>query len=1135
MNSLDFPIIGIGASAGGIDAFHAFFTHMPPDTGMAFVVILHLPPDRKSMLTEILSRWTSIPVTQAYDGAAIEPNHVYVSPPQAVVTLRDGCLGVQVPREGSERTFRPIDGFFDSLGTAMGERSVGIVLSGTGSDGALGLKAIKERGGLTVAQGSNGTAPQYGEMPAGAIATGVVDLVSPVEEIPGHLLRLKNSHIEVADTGDPQSATEAARLAICALLRKHLGHDFSGYRSQTFLRRVERRMAVVNATTLEEYVEKLKTDPSEIPLLFRDLLIRVTSFFRDPEAFESVGSKAIPQLFEHKMADDIVRVWVPGCATGEEAYSLAILLREHMDSMPVVPKVQIFATDIDDSAIATARLGRYPKTLLDGLSKERLKRFFSLSQGSYCVTKEIRDLCTFSVHNLVRDPPFSVMGLVSCRNLLIYMNPELQARIIPMFHYALMPRGILILGGSESVAQFANLFETVDKNARIFQRREGRTPELKLRWRNPHLFAHEMQWDGHRAPHDLAARPENYDPMIPRNPASTAKREISNFEHLLEPAEPTAEFVSQLQTALGGVSEHLQSLAEEHQTALEELRSANEELHSVNEEMQSSNEELETSKEELQSLNEELHTVNLRLTEKIDELDHANSDLRNLFDSTEIATIFLDRHLLIRSFTKAIATIFNLIPSDCGRPLTDIVSRLQYRGLREDVQFVLSTLQPFEARVEREDHSAHYIMRILPYRDPDGAVTGVLVTFVDISSIVRAETALLEADTRKDVFLATLSHELRNPLAPIRMAAQILQSPNLAAHQFNEARMIIARQVTHMSSLLDDLLDVARITRGSFLLKKAYVEIKELMEDAVVATQAVVTAKHHTLRVEYPPTPIRVEVDPVRITQVITNLLTNAAKYTPDGGLIYLGARLEQNFLSIYVRDNGVGLSSEALCTVFDMFSRVQSELGRAEGGLGIGLALVKGLIELHGGRVEARSAGPNQGSEFTVCLPRSLIVEESDSDSPTDGQADQSTAPRRIMIADDNRDAAEAMKMLLLLSGHDVHLAHSGAEALEVANLVRPEIGILDIGMPDMDGYDVAERIRHEAWGKDLKLIAVTGWGQDADKRRALAAGFDYHLTKPIEFEKLKQLIDNSRPAAASGAGRLALDPIKSTLAAKR
>jgi two-component system, chemotaxis family, CheB/CheR fusion protein len=433
MSSGGFPIIGIGASAGGIEAFHAFFNRMPADCGMAFVVILHLPADRKSMLGDILRHWTSMPVVEAVHGTRIEANHVFVPPPHAIVTLVDGHLAVELPPDKSDRVFRPIDGFFDSLGTVMRERAVGIVLSGTGSDGALGLKAIKERGGLTVAQGSKGTAPLYGEMPAGAIATGAVDLISPVEEIPGHLSRLKNARVEVPEDGDADGATDPARLMICTLLRTHLGHDFSGYRSQTFLRRVNRRMAVANATTLEEYIAKLKADPAEITLLFRDLLIRVTSFFRDQDTFDALAAKVIPKLFAGRMADGNVRLWVPGCATGEEAYSLAILLREYMDSLPAPPKVQVFATDIDDSAIATARLGRYPKTLLEGLSEERRRRFFKASHGSYCVTKEIRDLCTFSVHNLVRDPPFSMMSLVSCRNLLIYMNPDLQARIIPVF------------------------------------------------------------------------------------------------------------------------------------------------------------------------------------------------------------------------------------------------------------------------------------------------------------------------------------------------------------------------------------------------------------------------------------------------------------------------------------------------------------------------------------------------------------------------------------------------------------------------------------------------------------------------------------------------------------------------------
>jgi two-component system CheB/CheR fusion protein len=1111
MSSTEFPIIGIGASAGGIDAFHAFFDRMPADSGVAFVVILHLPADRKSMLSGILSRWTSMPVVEAVNGTEVEANHVYVPPPHAIVTLVDGHLGIVFPPENSDRIFRPIDGFFDSLGAALRERAVGIVLSGTGSDGALGLKAIKECGGLTIAQGTNGTAPLYGEMPAGAIATGAVDLVAPVEEIPGHLLRLKNARVEIPAGREAADATEAARLEICTLLRKHLGHDFSGYRSQTFLRRVARRMAVVNITTLEEYIAKLEADPAEITLLFRDLLIRVTSFFRDEETFKTLASGVIPPLFEGRMADGLVRIWVPGCATGEEAYSLAMLLREHMDSLRAAPKVQVFATDIDDSAIATARLGRYPKTLLEGLSEERRRRFFSKSQGSYCVTKEIRDLCTFSIHNVIRDPPFSTMNLVSCRNLLIYMNPDLQARIIPVFHYALVPGGILLLGGSESVAQHANLFDTVDKTARIFQRREGRSPELNLSWQQPQFGSQlrEGSTDGQPqdAQHGLPFSGLNAMRMNRHAVTEQDRSKGAQFEQLLGPVELNAEIVGQLQNAIRVSGEQLQSLTEEHQTALEELRSANEELHSVNEEMQSTNEELETSKEELQSLNEELHTVNLRLSENIDELDQANSDLRNLFDSTEIATVFLDRHLIIRSFTTAIATIYNLIPSDHGRPLTDIVSHVQYRGLREDVAFVLSNLEPLERRVDRDDQSVHYIMRILPYREPDSTVSGVLVTFVDVTSIVRAEKALVEADVRKDVFLATLSHELRNPLAPIRMAAELLQSPELGEAQLGHARTVIARQVTHMSTLLDDLLDVSRITRGSFLIKKEYVDIQVLIDDAVDAAEPAVDVKQHTLRVERPSTPIQLEVDPVRLTQVITNLLTNATKYTPNGGLIYIGARLDPNHLAIYVRDNGIGLEAGALSKVFEMFTRVEPEVGRSEGGLGIGLALAKGIVELHGGRIEAHSAGPDQGSEFVICLPRSLIVSPPVSSPDRDRDATAPTSPRRILIADDNRDNAETMSLLLRVSGHEVHVAHSGPTALELAKRIRPHIGILDIGMPGLTGYQVAERIRHEAWGKDITLVAVTGWGQDADKRRALAAGFDQHLTKPIDPEVLKRL----------------------------
>jgi two-component system, chemotaxis family, CheB/CheR fusion protein len=1123
MAEADITIVGIGASAGGLDAFRSFFEHMPSDSGMAFVVILHLPADYKSMLPDILERWTSMPVVPADDGTAVEPNSVYVPTPHSAVAFVEGCLRVREPNPGASRILRPIDDFFDSLARELREWAVGIVLSGTGSDGALGLKAIKECGGLTIAQGGDGNGPQYAEMPAGAIATGSVDLIAAAEQMPEHLLRIRAARAAALES--PTASAEqidAARLEICALLMAQLGHDFSGYRDKTFLRRVQRRMHVVNAPTLEAYVARLRADSVETKTLFRDLLIGVTSFFRDQDTFTILEEHVIPQLFEGKHADGIVRVWVPGCATGEEAYSLAILLREHMDRLAQVPRVQVFATDIDDAAITTARLGRYPETLLAGLSSERRARFFRGSEGSYVVAKEVRELCTFSSHNLVRDPPFSRMDLVSCRNLLIYLDAELQAVVIPIFHYAMSPGGILLLGGSESVARHPALFEPLHKTARIFRRLDGKSPNLQLRMRSADLVVQAADRGRSRAsvqaaPASSASSPGHSTQATgPEWPAGTASMAIgqrcgswlSRLGRRWGGSRAESDEREPVRAELRRVEEQLQSLKEEHQTALEELRSSNEELHSVNEEMQSANEELETSHEELQALNEELNTVNARLNEKVDELDAINNDLRNLFESTEIATIFLDRHLVIRSFTPAIATLYNLIPSDQGRPLTDIVSRLQYDRLRDDVSRVLESREPLERRIARADQGAHYVMRIVPYRGPDSAVSGALVTFIDVTSIVQAETSLRDADVRKDIFLATLSHELRNPLAPIRTAARLLESADLDPTHVARARAIIARQVSHMSSLLDDLLDVSRITRGSFVLKKQLVDLEDLIDAAVEAVQPAVDARNHTLRIERPAKALMLEVDPVRITQVLSNLLTNATKYTPVGGEIAIGARLESPGLAMFVRDNGIGLAPEMITRVFEMFNRVQTQVDRSEGGLGIGLALVKGLVELHGGRVVARSAGLGLGSEFVVSLPSTAIVHVS---PPTHGAGEHGQrhmVRRRVLVVDDNRDGADALKMYLQLAGQEVLVAYSGNEALEAAAEWHPDVVVLDIGMPGLSGYEVAKRLRERAWGAPMRLIALTGWGQEHDKRLAAEAGFDHHVTKPVDPEHLVDLM---------------------------
>jgi two-component system CheB/CheR fusion protein len=776
-------VVGIGASAGGLDAFHSFFKAMPSDSGMAFVVVLHLPANRKSMLPEILGRWTSMAVVEAQDGGILEANHVYVPPPHANTTMRDGRLRLQVPLYDAPREERPIDGFFDSLAANLRQNAIGIILSGTGTDGALGLKAIRENGGFTLAQGRDGSRPQFDGMPSGAIATGAVDLVVSVEDMPEHLMRQRALATLDEPLADDPAAREAARLMICAILRAQIGHDFGGYKDKTFMRRVQRRMHVLGVTTVHDYITRLEGDHDEVTKLFRDLLIRVTSFFRDGDTFSVLEQEVIPRLFKGMNAEKTVRVWVPGCATGEEAYSLAILLREQAARLQGAPKLQIFATDIDEPALDTARTGRYPATLLEGLSPARRARFFTQSGNGYVVTREIREICTFSAHSLVRDPPFSRMNLISCRNLLIYLDTELQARVIPAFHYSLVPHGMLLLGSSETTARHEELFTALNKGARIFERRDVQSPRLDIQRQGRYGPSPERPGLPQRPPESPQARTRivieegleaGRTQVAPQTKPATAIARIAgqtrrSFQAIGRRLYPGLGTIETLQKALFKTEDQLQALTEEHSTAVEELRSANEELHSVNEELQSTIEELETSKEEIQSVNEELHTVNSQLSEKVDELDRANSDLKNLFDSTEVATVFLDRHLIIRGFTPAVSAIYNLIPSDQGRPLTDIVSRLRYDGLRGDVAKVLDTLEPLERRVTRDDGKVHFIMRVLPYRGPDSTVDGTLVTFLDVSSIV-------EAETHQRLLVDELNHRVKNMLTVVvSLAAQTLR------------------------------------------------------------------------------------------------------------------------------------------------------------------------------------------------------------------------------------------------------------------------------------------------------------------------------------------------------------------------
>ena len=854
-------LVAIGASAGGIEAFRQFFTKMPADSGLAFVVVLHLSAGHKSMLSEILGRWTTMPVVEATDGVFVEPDWVLVIPGGTVAELRDGRLLLKPVPDGAPHSGTPIDAFFDSVASSLGEEAVGVVLSGTGHDGSLGLKAIKARGGLTLAQGTDETGPEYPGMPGSAVAAGAVDLYVRVEEMPERILAARQVRLATQQEGIAPEE-DRVRFQICDILRSQMGHDFSQYKQQTFTRRVQRRMQVLRLTRYDDYLKALSADREQAVLLFRDLLISVTSFFRDGATFEVLEKSVIPRLFAGKDAASEVRIWVPGCATGEEAYSLAILVREHLEKVTIRPKVQIFASDIDDKAIGTARAGHYPATLLAGMSKQRLSRFFVESPEGFSVRQEVRELCTFSTHSLIRDPPFSRMDLISCRNLLIYLDNDLQDRVIPVFHYALVPNGILVLGAAETIPRHERLFQPLDRNHHIYFRREGPSDvpgnyhfttsdsrqgagagvtirsDPKAQWAKAVTFANRRVLERFASPFVVVtatgdvvhfsshigrflqpaagAPTNNLFEMARRGWAlelraalrrcvetgrpfeqtrlfSAADAERSSSVKLIVEPLPSPEndqlymiaFVESEtgQAANGGGSriapdpdsslaiadlerenrdlrEQVQLVADEHATAIEELRSSNEELQSVNEELQSTNEELETSREEIQSVNEELNTVNIELSAKVEQLDRNNSGLKNLFDSTKVATIFLDPYFIIRSFTPEIAAIYNLIPSDIGRPLSDIISRLAYKTLEEDVRTVMNSLQPMEKRVQRQDGSAHYLMRILPYRTPDSTVDGSLITFVDVTSIVRAEE-------HQRLLVDELNHRVKNMLTVV--------------------------------------------------------------------------------------------------------------------------------------------------------------------------------------------------------------------------------------------------------------------------------------------------------------------------------------------------------------------------------
>jgi two-component system, chemotaxis family, CheB/CheR fusion protein len=1560
-------IVGIGASAGALEPLQQFLSHVAADSGLTFVVIQHLERHQPSVLTELLGKHTRMSVEQAVDGTRPRPNHVYVIPPNATLTLDRNLLRVTTPSDTGPRS--PIDLFFRSLAVARGEAAVGIILSGTGTDGTSGLRAIRECGGLTLAQAPE--TAKYEGMPASAIDAGLVDDVLSVEEMPTRLeayrRQLERARRRESDRVDADVDEHLQR--ICEVLLRRTGHDFGLYKTGTLIRRIARRVRIRDAGSAADYIQHLERDAGEAEALVRDLSIGVTHFFRDAEAFESLAGLCLPAILDGGDPATPVRIWVPGCASGEEAYSIAMLVLEYLSVRQLTRSVQIFATDIDGELVAAARQGRYSDDILEHVSPERLARFFVREDGTLRVVKELRDACTFSEHSLIRDPPFSSLDLISCRNVLIYLGIDLQAKLVPLFHFALRPGGFLLLGPSEDLAAHGTLFRRIERHHRLFRRNDvvTRPTELPLAvsapplWRSPLLAARsaspvqppvlsqalermiredyappcvvidergEILYLSGRTSRYLQARegaPTNniFDQAqtglrleLRTTLARAAKtgRSAVCWQVAIEPVEADASVrhlrltvrplpgvpidaglfavvlqeESVLATDIGGegpgeasawpdrdhsiieqLEGELRTTRIDLRTSAEELETSNEELKSANEELISANEELQSANEELQSSQEELRTVNEELRQKVEALDSARSDLQNHYASSRIATVFLDRALRITRFTPAATALFRLIDADIGRPITDLAPRVRHDRLIADAEEALRTERGVERKLSSADDGRRFLLRTVPERSTGGLVTGVGLTFVDVTALVAAEEAtrearerlsvivdsiadgfyvldrnwrfthvndqalrhfgkareellgqklldafpalaggaaeerlrlamdtgevlhfevastvadlilethvypgpggltvlfrdgterhrlskaleeshrravslarfpeenpspvvrvsaggvvsygnpasaslpgwlckageplpealrvlveqamvtgrevqgevelggrfyaisasspvadgsanvygrditerreaegvlrtalqrfydvlssmysaallvtndgrvefanrafaerfeleeapadlvglssgeliekikgtyldpdkaiarirdildrgqpvtgeevamrnggtclrdfvpltvdgvscgrlwihtditarkrdeeaLRDADRRKDDFLAVLAHELRNPLTPILNSLSILDRATPNSEQARRAHSVIGRQARQLAHIVDDLLDVARIKLGRVSLRRTRVDLVDVVRRTVEDYRSILEPR--AVAIDLPSEPMWIDGDPTRLAQVVGNLLHNAAKFTrEDDGTVSVSLTRMPGHAVMEIADTGAGIDSGTLSRLFEPFAQADSSLDRTHGGLGLGLALVKGMVDLHGGEVSAGSTGPGRGARFSVRLP---LEAERANESNALPAARPVARPKRVLVIEDNKDAADSLQEALQLAGHEAVVAYNGHTGLLKAREYRPEIVICDIGLPEMNGYDVARAIRADSALKGVSLIALTGYAGPEDRKRAREAGFDRHIAKPPSLEELELVLADVSPGGAA------------------
>jgi two-component system CheB/CheR fusion protein len=1330
-----FPIVGIGASAGGLEAFGRLLSKLPADTGAAFVLVQHLDPLHESILASLLARTTAMPVRETMDGTLIEPDHVYVIPPTVDIALADGHIR-HVPRGSRREPHRPIDLFLGTLADVKQSQAVAVILSGTGTDGTQGCRAVKAGGGIALAQEPESA--KFGAMPQSAIDSRCVDVVLPPEAIGAEIARLVAERaLEGVDRArGPARPSEADRFQLArifTMLKNATGADFSGYKKTTLRRRVQRRMALQGTEQLAAYATLLEDEPAELQDLHRDLLINVTSFFRDPETFDALKVDVLPRLLRARPADLPIRVWVPGCATGEEAYSIAMCLLEVQGALGVNTPIQVFASDLADAAVQKARSGSYPGSVDTQVSHERLLRFFVKEAGRYQVSKAVRDLLVFAHHDLTRDPPFSRMDLVSCRNVLIYLEPALQKRVLATLHYALQPDGLLLLGQAETIGAASDAFTIVDREHKVYAKRAQATPAF-LRGppvAGPRAVAPSVAPSPPRTDRRTDVVRESQRLLIERYaPASVLvddKDDVFHFRGDTEPylghAEGAASFQLtklarkgllpdlrrlllearaqngpvrktglvlrhqgrtrrvaleaipirgpgsgeqsflvifddggkrapaagvQVSRSASAEKRHIAVLEREVQ-ALEHYQQAAQQDHeAASEELQSANEELQSNNEELMTLNEELQTRNL-------ELQRLHDDLDNFFASATIPVLMLSRDLVLRRLTPAASTLLGILPTDVGRPLGRLVLQVDPFEVEVLVLGVIETMLPVERELQ-DGQGRWWRLQVRPYRTSDNRIDGAVLVLLDIDLLKRnqriveeardfaddivdtarepllildrelrvkrtnqafcatfgltraetegalfgglmsgqwalaglldllahvlatgtpfgdhvvegispetrartlvlnarrlrqetsrgdlillaiedctaarhvdeeraellhrAETAARSAEAAnrlKDEFVANASHELRGPLSAMLTWTHLLSTGPTDAVTTARGLAAIERSARTQTHLIEDLMDVTRITLGKMRLAMRLHDLQPLVEAALETARSAAQAKNVSLSVTCTSSE-SVLGDQERLQQVFWNLISNAVKFTPAGGQVTVSHGRVGTFVQVRVSDDGRGIAPSFLPYVFERFRQADGSTSRQQPGLGLGLAIVRQLVEMHGGTVSAESPGEGRGATFVVSLPvpaiRTPTAEETAPETapaarPSHATVGPSLAGLDVLIVDDDDDGRDAVRAVLEQRGAKVRAAASVDDALLAFEAATPDVLVSDIGMPLRDGYELIRTVRLRASdrGGSVPALALTAYAASDDRQKTTAAGFQEYLAKPAEPAEL-------------------------------